>query len=346
MKKILIFLILLNCSVFGLNLYPINDKNGAGYITKEGKVKIEQKYDFAFRFNGNYAIVIKNSKYGIIDKNNNVVLDFIYENLENLSDNIVTYKENGKYGFIDIKRKFKTTAVYDKIQKYQEGLIAVLIDDKWGFVDKYGKIKIEPKYFEVSNFKEGIAAFSYSKYKTDGFINKKGDIIVQFKDNNASVREITQGLYPYIESKDKSSSYVNKKGKIVLDKAKLYPIKSYCSGFYEGLSVFYIDDDPNFITTGYINKKGKIKYSLSFSIPKSVSEGEFSAFDNFNSNMAKITIDYKTGYINRKFKTQIPTIYEFARDFEGDLAYVKFQDKEGYINKKGTWIWQKEREGM
>lgn len=62
--------------------------------------------------------------------------------------------------------------------------------------------------------------------------------------------------------------------------------------------------------------------------------------------MAQITINYKTGYINRKFQMIIPVIYEFARDFSGDLAYVKFEDKEGYINKKGEWVWSKQREGM
>ena len=50
--------------------------------------------------------------------------------------------------------------------------------------------------------------------------------------------------------------------------------------------------------------------------------------------------------MNKKFKMVIPAIYEFARDFIGDLAYVKFEDKEGYINKKGQWVWSKEREGM
>ena len=62
--------------------------------------------------------------------------------------------------------------------------------------------------------------------------------------------------------------------------------------------------------------------------------------------MAQIKIDYKTGYINNKFETVIPPVYEFVRDFYGDLAYVKFEDKEGYINKKGQWVWTKEREGM
>ena len=42
----------------------------------------------------------------------------------------------------------------------------------------------------------------------------------------------------------------------------------------------------------------------------------------------------------------VPPIYEFVRDFYGDLAYVKFEDKEGFINKKGQWVWTKEREGM
>ncbi len=66
-------------------IYPINDTNGGGYINKEGVIVLEQKYGFAGRFVGDYAIVQnKNLKYGIIDKKVIVVVYFEYEDLNNL----------------------------------------------------------------------------------------------------------------------------------------------------------------------------------------------------------------------------------------------------------------------
>lgn len=355
MNRILLILIIFNlifngafCFSFNSeNLYPINDKSGGGYINKDGVVKIEQKYGFTGRFEGNYAIVqAKDSKYGVIDKNGNVVVDFIYDDLKNLNENFVIYKKDAKYGFIDIVKNKKSDAVFDNIKTFKEGLAGAEVNKKWGFIDKNGKYIVEPRYYDVANFSEGLAAVSESKHTTSGYINKKGEMVITFKDNILEPKEFKGGLAPVIQTDEKACSYINKKGKVILNSKKLYPKKIYCGNFDGGVNVFYIDDNPREITTGYIDKNGKIKYSMLFSIPKDVSEGEFSAFDNFSSDMAQYTLDYRTGYMNKKFKMVIPAIYEFARDFVGDLAYVKFEDKEGYINKKGQWVWSKEREGM
>ena len=354
MKRIFIFgaLILLLCSNalcadLKLNLYPINNNLGAGYIDKTGKIIIEQQYKFAFNFVGDYAIVqAKSGKYGIIDKSGKTVVDFNYDELDNLSDNFVIYKENNKFGFIDIKNNIKSKPNFDKAKKFSEGLLAVNVKGKWGFVNKNGKFIVEPKYFDVGNFSEGLASVSDSKFQTSGYINKKGKMTISFSDNNLEPKEFHQGLAPIIKNSEKSCSYINKKGKIVIDSKNIAPINLYCGDFYEGVNVFYIDNDLRNIETGFVDKKGKIKYSMLFSIPKDVSEGEFSAFDYFSSGMAQFIYDYKTGYIDRNFRLAIPPVYEFARPFINDLAYVKFEDKEGYINKFGKWVWSKDREGM
>ena len=353
MKKFLfiIFLLLMYGNAFSFprfeNLYPINDKNGGGYINKSGLIVIKQKYNFASGFKGDYAIVEgKNLKKGIIDKKGNLVIDFIYDDLENLAENFVAYKKDNKWGFIDIVKKSKTEAMYERTKEFKEGLAPVLINDKWGFINKKGELVIRPKYYDVSNFSEGLSSVSYSKHKTAGYINKKGKTTITFEDNALEPKEFHEGLAPTIKSNDKACSYINKKGKIILDNKKMYPINIYCGNFEEGLNVFYIDSNPHLIKTGYVNKKGKIKYSKTFSVPKNFSDGEFSVYDGFRSGMAQAVIDYKTGYINKKFEMIIPPIYEFGRDFIGDLVYVKFENREGYINKKGQWIWSKEREGM
>jgi len=345
----IVYMINITTFAFALNtnLYPINDKNGGGYIDKTGKIIIEQKYNFTFRFIKNYAIVqAKNYKYGIINKKGNTVIDFKYENLNKLNEDFVIYKENEKYGYIDIKNNIQSGAEFENLRMFKEGLAAAKKDGKWGFINKKGEFIIEPKYYNVSNFSEGLAAISYSKYQTSGYIDKKGNVKLNFKDNNIDPKEFYKGFAPILSSKNKSCSYINKKGKIILDQEKLEPKHIYCGNFQEGLQVFYADNNPRRIQTGFVNKKGKIKYAMTFSIPENVSEGEFSAFENFSSNMAQIIINYKTGYINKKFKLVIPPVYEFARDFIDDLAYVKFENIEGYINKKGEWVWSKEREGM
>ena len=328
-------------------LYPINDTNGGGYINKDGVVVLEQKYGFAGMFVGNYAIVQdENLKYGIIDKKGKIVVDCEYEDLNNLSENFVIYKENEKYGYIDIRKNKKSNVVYDDIKPFKEGLAAIYVDGKWGFIDKHGKCVIAPQYFYASSFSEDLAVVSFSQFESAGYINKKGKFVISFNENNLIAKDFHEGLAAIVRGKDLACSYINKQGKIVIDKDKIYPMVSFCSNFSEGCAVIYIYNDQNEITTGYMDKKGNLKYSMTFSIPPILLPEEFSAFDTFCSNMAQVTIDYKTGYIDNNFQMIIPPIYDFARDFNGDLAYVKFEDKEGYINKKGQWVWSKTREGM
>ncbi|MBR3628391.1 MAG: WG repeat-containing protein [Elusimicrobia bacterium] len=329
------------------HLYPINDTNGGGYINKDGVIVLEQKYGFAGRFVGDYAIVQdENLKYGIIDKKGTVVIDFEYDELDNLSENFVIYKENEKYRYINILKNKKSNVLYDAIKPFKEGLAAVYVDGKWGFIDKYGKCVIMPKYYDVSNFSEGLAAVYYSPHETAGYINKNDEFVISFNENNLIAKDFHEGLAAVVKGKDSACSYINKQGKIVIDKDKIYPMVSFCSNFSQGFAVVYIYNNQNEITTGYMDKEGNLKYSMVFSIPEKMLPEEFSAFDTFSSDMAQVTIDYKTGYIDNKFQMVIPLLYEFARDFNGDLAYVKFEDKEGYINKKGQWIWSKPREGM
>ena len=140
---------------------------------------------------------------------------------------------------------------------------------------------------------------------------------------------------------------MNSKGEIVIDSKKIYPIVSYCGNFYNGVTVIYVESNsPNEVTTGYMNKKGKLVHSKTFKLPEGLLKEEFSVFDDFHSNMAMYTYDWNDGFINNKFKEVIPPVLEFARNFEDDLAYVKYKDREGYINKKGKWIWVTERTGM
>ena len=352
MKKnfLILFFIMfvsLNGYAFANNLYPINDNKGGGYIDKQGKIIIEQKYNFAYGFIGKYAIVEdKNHKKGVIDKKENVVVDFINEDLVNLSEDMVFYKENGKFGLIDINKKVKFKPLYDKVRSFKEGLAGINIKGKWGYINKKGEIQIEPKYYKIADFSGSLAGVSFKDYQTAGYINKKGKMVISFEENNLEPKEFKEGLAPIIKGEEKSCSYINKRGKVVIDNKKIYPKNIYCGNFSEGLNVFYIDENQREITTGFVDKKGNIKYSMLFMVPDSFSSGEFSVFEGFSSNMAQMMIDYKTGYISRDFKVKIPFLYEFARDFIGDLAYVKYEDKEGYINKKGVWVWSKVREGM
>jgi len=352
MKKFFTVCLFLFCTIkaFGVNLYPINDSNSGGYIDKNGNIKIKQQFSFAYRFKDNFAIVEKNNKFGVINSKGRVVVGFKYDELKNLSENFVIYRLGDKFGIIDILKNKEYPAIFYDIKPFNEGLAAVLVKDennlKWGFINKKSEIVIEPKYFSVGDFSEGLASYSFEYHKTAGYLNKKGKSVLKFEDNALDNKNFSNGLVPIIKTGENACSYINKKGKIVINSKTIAPYKIYCGSFKNGVTVFYNDEKEDEIITGFIDKKGKIKYSKTFKVPKIYSKGEFSVFNDFSYGMAQMNLDYKTGYIDKNFKLKIPIMFEFGRDFEGDLAYIKFEDREGYINKQGRWVWYKNREGM
>lgn len=217
---------------------------------------------------------------------------------------------------------------------FSENLYPINDKSGGGYINKNGVVVLEQKYNFAERFVDNYAIVQGKNLKY-GIIDKKGNIVVNFEFDNMD--NLSENFVTY--KKYNKYGYID-----IIKNIKSGAVYDNIKKFKEGLAVIYIYNDTNEVTTGFMDKKGKIKYALTFSIPKNSDKDEFCVFENFSSNMAQITIDYKTGYINNKFELVIPPIYEFARDFEGDLAYVKFEDIEGYINKKGQWVWAKPRE--
>ncbi|MEI9478590.1 MAG: WG repeat-containing protein [Deltaproteobacteria bacterium] len=56
-----------------------------------------------------------------------------------------------------------------------------------------------------------------------------------------------------------------------------------------------------------------------------------------------IRVDGKTGFIDKSGKMVIPLMYDDVDSFSGGIAKVTINEKKGYIDKKGAYIWEPSR---
>lgn len=97
-------------------LEPEADKKGRwGYVDKYGRMIIKYKYDDAYPFSGDIAIVKKGEKYGFIDRNGNPVGKIQYSVIEPYGEDMYLVSVGGK--MIDQKMREKQQKRQDKEEK-------------------------------------------------------------------------------------------------------------------------------------------------------------------------------------------------------------------------------------
>jgi len=115
---------LMSPSIFRGGLAPIAVDNKFGFIDKTGDFVIPPKYDFAFPFEGERALIVESGSYGFIDRSGRTAVKPVFKNAHNFSD----------------------------------GLAAVQVDSKrWGYINEDGQYVIAPQFSTAAQFSEGIA---------------------------------------------------------------------------------------------------------------------------------------------------------------------------------------------
>jgi len=322
--------------VNGVAAVCLSDK--CGLINKQGKYIIKPEFDDYndlpfYTSSGNLIFLMKNNE------------SFIFNNKGQLLNKIRNFRE---------------------LKPFSEGLAAIKINNKWGYIDKSGKIVIKPQFDEVFNFREGIAAIlAYEKatlahdktaFKSNipsfgnmkelpripdaynlssktnklGFIDKKGNIIIEPQFDASTVMLVTGHLitndesFRYFFNEGLASvgingkyGYIDKSGNFVIK-----PQYNMTEPFINGIAAVKIGDK-----WGFINKSGEtiVKPSLQ----------DIFACDN--DNYLVFRQNNKVGYINKNGKVAIPPQYDYAGCFSEGLAQVLVGDKVGYIDKSGKF---------
>lgn len=223
MKSIIIvfisFVLLSACSICEKNNCPEelhvmrqfahSNKGKYGYVDRFGGVRIMFKFEDAYNFSNNLAVVANDDKYGFINREGKVVVPLKYdfawafgqtgfEELALVNYGIdlriapITWEGGGVFGFINEKGEEVLPLKYGLINDASEGLAAILDGEveiasngdiirkgKWGYINENAKIIIPLIYDDCDAFKNGKAVVL--KGDKWGLINKKGEIVIPFK---------------------------------------------------------------------------------------------------------------------------------------------------------------------
>jgi hypothetical protein len=251
-----------------------------GYINLKGNYIIKPQFDNAFPFSEGLAAVRKNNKWGFINKEGQIVIDYTFDKVLSFINGFATVEINGFWGLINKAGNFFIDPISEETLYFinDSTLLRIKLNDKYGFIDKKGQIVIQPKYKYASDFSDGLAAVSDTNVYA--FINSKGDIVLN---NNYK----------------------------------------FSWGFEEGLAAVELANG-NYI---HINKFGE-----------NVFNKEWDNAYNFQDGFAVVVNKEKYGVINREGEIVIQPIHSYT-DYLGKGFFSFGVGADTIVNSKGKIIW-------
>jgi len=327
-------------------LFPVMERDRAGFIDRTGKVIIPLCFDKVGAFSEGLARFERDGSWGYIDASGSVVIEprfpWAQEYSEGLARVQITGESlayNGQWGFIDktgevvIPPDHKgMTASMNNIGSdslegsFHDGLAMIEVGGKKGYIDKTGKVVIPAEFTYAYPFAEGLAAATKSSSGDEGwgYIDITGNWVIppQF----AWASSFQEHLAPVSRGHD--CGYIDPTGALVL-RPEVPLAEKDCAtvwgDFVDGLSRWRFGNKY-----GYIDRSGKVVIKPTFDLTFHFSEG-----------LAAVQIGGKWGYIDKAGKMVIqPKAWTHAEDFHHGLAFVTTKDgRYGYINRSGNYVW-------
>ncbi len=192
------------------NYYITIDKNNKyKVVDSKDNIIIDKDYTYIEYLPGDYFIVERDSKSGIIDSNGKSVIELKYDSISRINEtdilqmetnkNIALYNLNMKeivsmdnaivkevkdekayillYSDTDFKYLDKKGNILTSQNLFENNtLFAKNINGKWGFVDKAGNLKVQNDYELVTDFNK----YGFAGIKKDGkwgSINQNGEVV-------------------------------------------------------------------------------------------------------------------------------------------------------------------------
>lgn len=272
---------------FSSGLYPYRKVDKYGYIDSLGNVIIPYKFDFAYNFVNNRALVSENGKvFYFIDKTQKQTSDTFslknipYPYFNHYSKGIFTVESQlhdyKKYYFVDIitGKRINDSYYESCYPKPLNNYIHVQLKDKWGLIDFNGNQIIPNSYDRIDIGFNNINFIPVQRRSAFGYIDIEDKLKLKFiyeyagnfVDNLASVK--INGLIGYIDTLgnnkipfiyDEGGEFKN--GKAIVTKNKKYGVIDKKGTLLTLGEWDKIESDNGYL---YFAKKNNEKYILNF----------------------------------------------------------------------------------
>lgn len=249
-----------------------------GFIDTRGKIIIEPQFAYAKSFSCGFALVEKpKGVYHYIDKVGNIRItpkcvcaDSFSENLAciRVHDTTDTYGDDYDHiEFINLKGKTEIKLPYSSpsAESFSDGLALLKKSNRCDYINKSAEIILTTQY-DAESFSEGLARIrmmvSNIHHWKFGYINKKGDIVIEPINCKYSGSFSEHMSWIAIENENgcERFGYINIKGEIIIE-----PKYTGAGNFSDGLAPIEINDKYGYIdSTGKIIIETKYKYANEF----------------------------------------------------------------------------------
>lgn len=195
-------------------------------------------------------------------------------------------------------------------------LYRINVSGKYGFINEKGDIIIEPMY-DKAYFLFGDSVCYAEMGDRKGLIDPTGKFVVELSEDISWVWMFSNGSTS-CRGVDNKYGIIRKDGTMLLEMV----YKNISKDDEEG----YIVEDTNG-NMGYVNQMGE------FIVPC-----RYDAVNGFNEGLMVVATSNKCGYVDTMGQWVIDSIYDDARAFGNGLARVKVNDKWRFIDKEGNII--------
>lgn len=372
-----IILFFYSCRQAPSSLYLIQENRRYGYIDSLGNEVIKPQYLYASNFQEGIAIVIVDTiinekgtqyKYGYISTDNRMAIDTTL---------VYTFKDDK--GELDVVANGECLSIK---KLYCSNDRILFQDSKtllYGYMNKRGDTIVPPKYVEANNYSEGLAPVNFGNHIGErkwGYIDVDGNVVIKGKYSIAESYSQGVASVGIFEAQRKENGRLGMSMNTVIIDTKGHiqcgPYNSFMysiSAFHDSLAIKrkhlmaltvgyrFIDmqgrDIPDFdleevtpFANGYAGVKLNTGKWVFVDKQMNIVSEEYEDVEPFSEGYASIKENGSWGYIDTTFQVKIPCKYDRCSAFKKGLASFSIKNQalviDGYVNKKGKVVWQKE----
>jgi hypothetical protein len=298
---------------FEEGLEPLRVGDQWGFIGTDGKFRINPQFDEAQGFSDGLAPVRIKDRWGYVDPSGKLIINPQFDAALPFRSGRAAVRVGAKWGFIDHSGKFVVNPQFDAAFPFVGHFAGVLVGNKWGFINESGQFAVNPQFDGTTNFFGDLATVQVGdKY---GFVNRKGFLTVNPQFLYAAV---FRGRLARVRMGDRFG-FVDATGKLMIN-----PQFDEATDFSEGLAAVGVDG-----RWGYVDTEGKY-----------VINPQFEAASAFRGGIAPVTAGGRIGFIDRTGHYVVNPQFDHvgARPI-GSYWLVQADDKLGYIDNKGRFVW-------
>lgn len=165
--------------------FLIEKENRWGFVDKQGRLRISNRYDAAGAFHEGLAPIMLRGKWGFIDENEMIKVQPYYDAVTPFFKGASIVLRNGKYGLLGRDGSEVLELIWKSVYRLSTGNYIVRnMDDQLGLVNGDGSFILRPAYDYLKDFGGRVLV---SKNEAWGILNYSGQQIFKINHERAKI---------------------------------------------------------------------------------------------------------------------------------------------------------------